>query len=133
MEEWDLYDKNKVKTGKVIKHRDSLNQDEFRLVVHICIINSSNQMLIQKRQPFKDGWPNMWDVTVGGSVESGETSSDAAERELFEEIGYKVNLIDVRPKFTINFKNGFDDFYVVNANLNLNDLKLQKTEVQKVK
>lgn len=133
MEKWDLYDKYRVKTGKTAKRGEPFNSDEFHLVVHICIINSNNELLIQQRQPFKEGWPNMWDITVGGSAHAGETSNVAAERELFEEIGYKTDLSDARPIFTVNFKRGFDDYYVVEANINLEKLILQEAEVKCVK
>ena len=72
-----------------------------------------NQMLIQQRQPYKKGWPNMWDLTVGGSALKGESSFQAAERELFEELGIKIDLSEKRPAFTINFENGFDDYYLI--------------------
>ena len=133
MVKWDLYDKHRIKTGKIANRGETFNSDEFHLVVHVCIINSNNQLLIQQRQPFKEGWPNMWDLTVGGSAHVGETSNIAAERELFEEIGYKMDLVDTRPIFTVNFKRGFDDYYVVEADVNVEELILQETEVKSVK
>ena len=132
MEEWDIYDKDRIKTNKVVQRGMFLARDEFHLVVHVCIINSRDQLLIQQRQPFKNGWPNMWDLTVGGSALSGESSAVAAERELFEEIGYKVDLSTIRPSFTINFNRGFDDFYIINEEVNLNELILQNSEVKAV-
>ena len=90
-------------------------------------------MLIQQRQPFKEGWPNMWDITIGGSAIAGDTSQKAAERELFEEIGYTADLTNERPFFTINFNFGFSDFYIIKDNVSINELKLQYEEVQRVK
>lgn len=133
MEQWDVYDGNRLKPGKILERGNTLNSDEFRLVVHVCIINSKNQMLIQQRQPFKERWSNMWDLTASGSVMAGETSNLGAERELYEEIGYKVNLIGSRPIFTVNFKGGFDDYYVVKTDLETEELILQETEVKRVK
>ncbi|MEM9338345.1 MAG: NUDIX domain-containing protein [Bacteroidota bacterium] len=133
MERWDLYDRYRVKTGKIVQRGDLLDSDEFRLVVHVCIFNSNGQLLIQQRQPFKEGWPNMWDLTASGSAQTGETSNVAAERELFEEIGYKANLSNARPIFTANFKSGFDDYYTVEADINLDELVLQDAEVKSIK
>ena len=79
---WDVYDKDRVKTGKLHKRGETLPEGQYHLVVHVCIFNSKNQMLIQQRQPFKDNWNNMWDLTVGGSAIAGDTSSQAAEREI---------------------------------------------------
>ncbi|MCL1631975.1 NUDIX domain-containing protein [Sporolactobacillus sp. CPB3-1] len=109
------------------------DKGDYHLVVHVCIFNSKNEMLIQQRQPWKKGWPNMWDVSVGGSALSGETSKKAAERETFEEIGYKIDLSNERPFFTINFDEGFDDYYLVKREIDIKDLKLQDEEVQSVK
>jgi isopentenyldiphosphate isomerase len=90
-------------------------------------------MLIQHRQPWKTGWPNMWDLSVGGSSVAGEDSIQAAERETREELGYEIDLSEERPFFTINFKHGFDDFYIVEQELELSELHLQQEEVQAVK
>ncbi|BDU50412.1 NUDIX hydrolase [Haliovirga abyssi] len=133
MEIWDIYDKERCITGNTIKRGSEFNDNEFHLVVHICIFNSKGQMLIQRRQPFKKGWPNMWDITVGGSSIAGESSSQAAERELFEEIGYKADFSKRRPFFTINFSYGFDDYYIIEDDVDIDTLKLQYEEVQCVR
>ena len=83
---WDLYYKNRIPTGKTHKRGEPMKEEDYHMVVHVCIFNSKNELLIQQRQPFKEGWPNMWDLTVGGSATSGDTSQSAAEREVFEEI-----------------------------------------------
>ena len=77
------------------------------------VFNSKGEMLIQQRQEDKKLWPNLWDVSVGGSVIAGETSSEAASRETMEELGIELDLSEVRPAFTINFHGGFDDCYLV--------------------
>lgn len=133
VELWDLYDKDRIPTGKTHKRGAPMKKEDYHLVVHVCIFNSKNQLLIQQRQPFKEGWPNMWDLTVGGSAQSGDTSQSAAEREIFEEIGLKLDLSDIRPTFTINFYDGFDDYYLIEKDIDLSELKLQESEVQKVK
>ena len=133
MEQWDIYDSNRVRTGKIKARGTRLQADEYHLVIHVCIINSDNQLLIQQRQPFKSGWPNLWDVTVGGSALAGENSQVAAERELMEEIGYEADLSQKRPNFSINFNRGFDDFYILKAEVDLSKLTLQYEEVQAVK
>lgn len=105
----------------------------YHLVVHACVFNSKGEMLIQQRQPFKSGWSNMWDITVGGSAIFGETSQIAVERELFEEIGLKMNFQNIQPHLTINFDVGFDDIYLIEKEIDINDLVLQYEEVQQVK
>lgn len=133
MELWDVYDVNRHKTGRTMARGSSFADGDYRLVVHVCIFNSQGEMLIQQRQPFKEGWANMWDITVGGSAVSGETSQEAAQRELFEELGVDMDLSDTRPKLTVNFDVGFDDIYTVQKDISLDDLTLQYEEVQNVK
>lgn len=75
----------------------------------------------------------MWDITVGGSAIQGDNSQSAAERELFEEIGLKIDLTNIRPHITVNFTKGFDDYYLIEQDIDINELSLQYEEVQKVK
>lgn len=131
MEIWDLYDKERVKTGETVERGGEFASDRYRVVVHVCIFNSKGEMLIQHRQPFKKGWSNMWDISVGGHIISGETSSQGAEREVFEELGYEISLD--RPSLTVNFNSGFDDIYIVKADFDIDTLKLQYEEVSEAK
>lgn len=133
MEIWDLYDKDRIKTGEIVVRGGEFSDDRYRVVVHVCIFNSKNEMLIQHRQPFKKDWSDMWDVSVGGSVVSGETSSQGAERELFEEMGYKADFKNIRPSLTVNFNCGFDDIYIIKDDVDICTLKLQYEEVKEVK
>ena len=133
MELWDIYDKDRMKTGKTMERDSAFSEGEYHLVVHICIFNSEGEMLVQQRQPFKEGWSGMWDITVGGSAVAGDSSQTAAQREIFEELGYKMNFRDVRPHLTVNFDKGFDDYYLVEADVDITKLQLQYEEVKQVK
>ena len=104
MEIWDLYTKDRIKTEKTIERGKKLPEGYYHIVVHVCIFNARGEMLIQQRQPFKSGWANMWDLTAGGSATTGDTSQRAAEREVFEEIGFELSLENTRPTLTIHFK-----------------------------
>ena len=132
-EQWDVYDIHRIKTGEVVTRGEKAAPGQYRMVVHICIINSEGKMLIQQRQPFKSDWSNLWDVTVGGCSRAGETSQDAAHRELLEEIGLDVDFTGVVPHFTMNWEHGFDDYYLLNMDLDPASLKLQEEEVQAVR
>ena len=133
MEKWDLYTLDRVKTNRVITRGDTIPNDLYHLVVHVCIFNAKNQMLIQQRQSFKEGWPNLWDVTVGGSAMIGENSRQAAMREVAEELGLKIDLEKTPPVITKYFSEGFDDIYILEKEIDISDLKLQYEEVQAVK
>lgn len=130
---WDVYDKDRRLTGRLHRRGDKLEEGDYHLVVHVCIFNSKSQLLIQQRQPWKKGWPNMWDLTAAGSAVTGDNSATAAEREVKEEIGLDIDLTNERPRFTINFPNGFDDYYMITQDVNIEELQLQEEEVQAVK
>lgn len=133
MEIWDIYDKERNLTGRQMHRGDRFEQDAYHLVIHVCLFNPLGEMLIQQRQPDKNGWPGMWDVSTGGSAIAGETSQQAAEREVKEEIDYTLQLQDKRPSLTVNFENGFDDYYLIEANIDIATLSLPTEEVKQVK
>ena len=130
---WDVYDRDRVRTGRLCRRGDKLSKGDYHMVVHVCIFNSRGELLIQKRQPFKKGWTNMWDITVGGSALAGDSSCEAAEREVYEELGLKIDLSHVRPVFTMNFDRGFDDYYIIEMDVDISTLKLQYEEVSQVR
>lgn len=133
MELWDIYDIARNKTNRTMIRGENFNKDDYHMVVHICIFNSKDEMLIQQRQPFKEGWPNMWDITVGGSAIKGDTSQTAVEREVLEELGLEINMQNIRPHLTINYNDGFDDVYLIQKDIDIDDLNLQYEEVKCVK
>lgn len=132
-EQWDAYDIHRIKTGAVVTRGEKPAPGQFRMVVHICIFNSEGKMLIQQRQPFKSDWSNLWDLSVGGCSRAGETSQDAAHRELLEEIGLDMDFTGIVPHFTMNWEHGFDDYYLIKKNLDPASLSLQEEEVQAVR
>lgn len=130
MELWDLLDKDRKPLNKTHVRGQTLPEGAYHLVVHVCLFNDKDQLLIQKRQPFKKGWSGMWDISVGGSAVSGDTSQMAAERETKEELGIAIDLSNEMPRFTINFDRGFDDYWMTSYKGSLEDLSLQASEVE---
>lgn len=130
MELWDIYNMHREKTGETMVRGHEFEEGCYHLVVHVCIFNAEGKMLIQQRQPFKEGWPNLWDITVGGSAVQGDSSQTAAERELFEELGIRLDLQSIRPNLTINSERCFNDVYLVEKEVDVKDLTLQYEEVQ---
>jgi isopentenyldiphosphate isomerase len=134
MEEYtDLYDIHGQKINQSCVRGSELPQNTFRSVVHVCVFNSKNQMLIQKRVHNKSLWPGVWDLTAGGSALCGEFTQQAASRELFEEMGIEHDFSSDRPYVTMHFFNGFDDYYVLKKDIDTNTLVYQPTEVEQSK
>lgn len=133
MELWDVYDMDRNPTGETMVRGAPMKDGAYHLVVHVCIFGSDGKMLIQHRQPFKSGWSDLWDLTVGGSAVRGDTSRSEAEREVREEIGYDLHLGGVRPSLTVNFERGFDDIYLIRRDIDLSTLSLQAEEVKEIR
>jgi isopentenyl-diphosphate delta-isomerase type 1 len=55
--------------------------------IHVFVFNRAGQLLLQLRSPTKDKFPNCWDTSCCGHVDSGETYDQAAWREMSEELG----------------------------------------------
>jgi len=133
MEICDLYDVNRVPLGRTAVRGERLNEGEHINAVHICIFSSDGKMLIQKRSPQKRAYPGTWDVSCGGCEISGESSSEAIKRELREELGITLREELLRPRITVNFSHGFDDFYCAVEDIDIASLTLQTEEVQEIR
>lgn len=133
MELVDLYNENRLSLGRTAERSAPRGPGEYRMVVHVCIFDRRGRLLIQQRTPEKLLFPNLWDVSVGGGVDAGETSRQGAEREFREELGFSLDLGGLRPSVTVNFDGGFDDFYILTRDLPLEKLTLQKEEVRAVR
>ena len=132
MELWDIYDENRNRTGKIIERGKNWGNEKYHLIIHVAIFDSKSRMLIQKRATQKSAWPDLWDISCGGSAIAGEDSRMAAEREVMEELGIKIDLTSVRPHFIMNYERGFDDFYSVNMDVVLEELRIQEDEVSEI-
>lgn len=133
MEEWDIYTENREKTGRVHIRGEKMKEGEYHLVVTALIFNSEGKLLIQQRQAEKEGWPNFWDFSAAGSALKGENSQQAMAREVKEELGIIVDLSNSHLKFSWHFPNGFDDFWIIYQDVSLEEMTLQKEEVQNVR
>lgn len=143
MEEYvDILDDNGKVTGEVITKKEAHKTGKWHRAVHIWIIDEDNKcILLQKRCPDKNLFPNMWDISVGGHVSSGEDTLVAAKRELSEELGldpdsYKFEYVDViKEKFVDGdiVSNEFVTIYKIINNVNISSIKLQKEEVSEAR
>ena len=133
MEKIDLYDADRIRLGKIAEKEAKMKKGEYRMVAHICVINSKGKLLIQQRSSTKQNFPNVWDLTLGGNVQAGENARKAAQRELEEELGIFLDFSELRPLYTFNFKDGFDDMFVVERDVSLEQIKFVDGEVQAVK
>ena len=133
MEQFDLYNYDRSLSGKIMNRGTKVPEGLYRLVVYVCIFNSRGEMLIQQRQTYKKSWSNLWDLTLGGHVQAGETSWQGANRELLEELGLHHDFTGTPPAITLTFTTGYDDYYLLQQDLEISQLHFQKEEVQGAK
>lgn len=60
--------------------------------VHILIWNAAGEIYLQRRAPWKDINPDVWDSSAAGHLAAGEDYQTGAHRELLEEIGVDTEL-----------------------------------------
>lgn len=90
MEIWDVFDEERRPTGRTMERGTPMKPKDFHVVVHVWIQNSLNECLITKRTSDKESFPGFWEAT-GGSALAGETSREAALREVKEETGIDLS------------------------------------------
>ncbi|MCG8571568.1 MAG: NUDIX domain-containing protein [Spirochaetes bacterium] len=131
MEIWDVYTKDRIKTGKIHIRGVPLSKGDYHLVVLVWIINDQGKILLTKRHPDKH-WPNYWECT-GGSVIRGEDSLTAALREVNEEIGIKINIKNGKCIHSYISDDTIYDVWIFEENIDLKSVKLQENEVIDIK
>ncbi len=133
MELWDVLTPDGKPTGRtMVRGGTSLKSGEYHLVVHIWPINDYGSILIQKRTKTKRLMPGVWAAT-GGAAVAGESSLDAAARELGEELGIRVPKENLKLVKRIKRRNSFIDMWALNINVKVPELTLQKQEVAEAK
>jgi len=82
-----LVDRQGKVIGKATREACHKNPSLLHPVVHLHILDSNGQLLLQKRSQAKDLFPGFWDTAVGGHVGYGESAETALARETKEELG----------------------------------------------
>ncbi|TWO31910.1 NUDIX domain-containing protein [Seonamhaeicola sediminis] len=138
----DVVDTNGNLTGqselKSVIHQKGL----YHNTAHIWFYTKNGQVLLSQRSAEKTICPLMWDVSVAGHIDSGETIEQAAIRETLEEISLSIiesdlNKIGVFKCFQ-NYDNGIKDFefhntFIAELHSPLSVLIPQKGEVDALK
>ena len=141
MELLDVLDENGNKTGLVEDRSEVYRQGLWHRSSHIWIINDNNEILMQRRNPNKSTFPNLWAISVAGHVRAGESSLDTAIRELKEEVNLDVKEEELEYLFTVkrvqphkdSYLRVFDDVYLLHRNIDCEQTKLQVEELTDIK
>lgn len=136
MEYWDIYDKDKKRTGRTMMRNDwCLKDDEYHLTVLGVVCRPDGKFLITKRVMTKHWAPGWWEVS-GGGVSAGEESEEAVVREVREETGLDVTTDQWKKEYLFTYKrenpgkgdNYFVDVYRFCGEFDESDVHPQESE-----
>lgn len=132
-EEVELYDENRNKLGRTkVRYRDTLDKGEFIIATQLTIINSKKEILISLRSKEKDKFPLMWECN-GGAVKKGESSIEGLKREIYEELGLKIDENEVVYLRTARNSFRFKDMYFLYKDIDINEIDFKDGESIEVK
>lgn len=131
-EYWDLYDIEKNKLGRKMKRNDwTMAKGEYYISVLCALKRSDNRFLVTRRDSSKP-WAPLWWELPGGAVQSGESSEEAAVREMKEETGIDVS--ECNAKLALSYHkerpghNYIVDVYLYEMDVKEADIVLQEGE-----
>lgn len=144
MDEWiDIVDANGTPTGQTALKSEIHKNGWYHNTIHLWLYTEDGEILLQQRSHKKVIYPLLWDVSVAGHIDAGETFIEAAIRETKEEIGLKLNeteLIKIGTRLHESiYNNGeikdfeFHQIYITKLDVNLEELTPQKDEVEALK
>jgi len=84
---WDLLDMDANPTGETHVRDTPMPSGRMHLVVAAAVVRTDGYILVAQRAAEKT-FPLMWEISAGSAL-AGETSREAASRELFEEVGVR--------------------------------------------
>lgn len=137
MELIDIVDENGNFTGEVLEKEIAHDRNLLHNEIACFVINSNNEILLQKRSMNKRFNPGKWGLCAG-HVDSGESLEDATIREIKEEIGLDVT-VDELHTFTereINIKEKNSHiayFYYLVTDKKADEFVIQEEELSEVK
>lgn len=125
---WDLYDIDRRPLNRTIQRGEALPPEgTYHLAVGIAVFNTKGDILLTQRAQVKSQYPGCWEIP-GGCAQAGETSLEAACRELGEETGIVVQPGELVPLLRELLPGAHLDMFAVTKDVPLSQLALQPGE-----
>ena len=130
MEYLQVFNKDKKALDEKVLREDKykLPDGKYFMIVLIFIMNSEGKFLMQKTSKSR----NSCIATTGGHVSYGDTGLITVFKEAKEELGLDLDTNEIQYIDTLIFKNGIEEIYFVNKDIDINTLTIQKEEVDYV-
>jgi isopentenyldiphosphate isomerase len=87
MEYVDVLTADGRNTGKKVLRSIAHTEGTWHRTVHVWLRNQSGELLLQRRSLNKETFPGLWDISAAGHISAGDSSKEAAVREMQEEVG----------------------------------------------
>ena len=138
----DIVDKNGLPTGETALKSVIHTKGYLHNTAHIWFYTDEGEILLAQRAASKLIYPLLWDVSVAGHIDAGESIEAGAIREIKEEIGLKVKPKDLEKIGVFecfqSYPNGikdneFHNTYISNLDISHKLLTPQEEEVEALK
>lgn len=125
--------KNEV-IGSIPRSLAHNGHNKIYRTVFILILDQKNKILIQKRSPNKDLYPNYWDLSVGGHVSYGASYLDSAIKELKEELNITTSAekLKLKGEVLVKLPKSNEFFHVFEYHLETEDKIKTNDEVAEI-
>lgn len=138
----DIVTKEGQATGEKALKSEIHSKGYYHNTAHIWLYTKNGEILLAQRAATKSICPLLWDVSVAGHVDAGESIIHAAIREVKEEISLTLTPKDLNkigifkcfqtyPKGI--FDNEFHHTFIAKLNLSISELIPQEGEVEDLK
>lgn len=138
----DILNADGSSTGRICLKSEIHKKGYYHNTAHVWFYNDQAEILLAQRAASKTICPLLWDISVAGHVDAGETIEHAARRETREEIGIeiqednleKIGVYDCFQSYPNGIKdNEFHHTYISKIECDLKELILDTNEVAQVK
>lgn len=140
----DIVDEKGNPTGKAVLREKAHSEGILHGASHVfiyCIRNKRIKILLQRRSDNKDSYPGCLDISSAGHMEHGMGYMETALKELNEELGIMSTATELKECFSQLYyaedefhkqkfiNREFNRIYILEKDIAVSDLKLQKEEV----
>ncbi|MFW5813368.1 MAG: NUDIX hydrolase [Fibrobacterota bacterium] len=139
----DELDEAGAQTGRRFTRDWVHSRGLWHRTVHVWILNSGGELLIQRRSSLKESHPGLWDISAAGHCSSGDSSRGAAVREVKEELGLDVDPERLEYLFSVTqqfracgreyIDNEFCDVYLFRTEAPTESLTVDESEISEVR
>jgi len=138
----DVLSKTGLRTGEILSRAEIHRLGKRHRAVHLYLFNAHNELLLQQRSQSVDHYSGYFGISVTGHIDAGEYSAATVRREVEEELGLDAAQLKIDFLFSYYQEavlhetytdRQFNDVYVTRADVELEQIRFDRSEVAEVK